>query len=400
MYSVPSPVEGHLAHSDEATPSAARAGQVTLEHSAVASDLRGVVGVDPIVTVVIPTYNGKRWLRDCVQSVVDSNYPPELLEIIIVDNGSTDGSIEELLRDLASRARLGIRVIRNSENLGWSPANNQGFQDAHGSILISLSNDVRPDPEWLREIVAIFAENPRVGLVQCLCLSLRDRTTLDSGLAFIDRFGFLYGYQPTPGVRTEDTFYAEGAAFAFTRRVYEDVGELDGDFFMQYDDLDFAWRARLRGFEVRLASRSVVYHARGGTVGGGMFEAWPRMIQLVTRNHLVSLYKNLDSPNLIIALPTAASIHLLKGFAFLVMGQRSRALAVLRGVAGFILEVDRARPKRRMIQGNRVVSDSIVLLSGHRFSPKLLIRFMQSQRTGDRPFPPKSEMPSRVHTQL
>lgn len=341
----------------------------------------------PLISIVIPSFNGRKWLQDCINSILRSDYPLHRIELIIVDNGSSDGSVESLqLPDSRAQIAPSFVVIRNQTNLGWSPANNQGFRRARGTVLVSVSNDVRPDPRWLQEIVRALPVDDHLRIVQCNCRSLADPTVLDSGLAFVDRFGFIYGYMPGPSPEPQDTFYAEGAAFALTRSTFEAIGGFDDSYFMQYDDVDLCWRARLRGAAVQFLPRSVALHARGGTVGGSMFNTWPMMLTLSTRNHLTTLFKNLGARNLATALPIAISFHLLKAVALGIMGEPGRARAVAAGVVEFVGGLDAAKLKRRSIQSSREVSDSELAPIVHRFSPGCLVKYLRYQQAAVRPF--------------
>jgi GT2 family glycosyltransferase len=340
----------------------------------------------PKVSVIIPNFNGKKWLRDCVRALLQSKYPLSAWELIIVDNGSTDGAVDEVETELLRNSGLVYRVLKNNHNTGWSPANNQGFRVSTGQILVSLSNDVQTDACWLRELVNAFESDREVGIAQCLCLSLRDRITLDSGLSFFDRFGFSYGYKPVPGGDPVDVSYAEGAAFAMSRTAYEKTGGLDDDYFMQYDDVDLSWRARLSGFKVKLVPRSIVYHARGGTVGATIFKTWPRVLFLVTRNHLTTLYKNLQWRNAVIVIPIVTTVHLVKSAILVGMGQTRRGVAIGAGVLVFYTTIPRLQKKRREIQKSRVIADSAIFDGAHSFRPDLLRNYFSSGRLGVRSF--------------
>jgi GT2 family glycosyltransferase len=218
----------------------------------------------PFVSIIIVNLNGKKWLEKCFKSVLASDYPHDKFEIILVDNGSTDGSVK-FVKDLF-RNDTRIKVLCNERNLGWSPANNQGMKLAKGEILICLSNDMEVDPRWLKEIVNMMRSDSSIGIVPCNSISMWDRKTFDSGMNFLDKYGFAYSYAPQEKPR--QVFFAEGMAFAIRKHVFEEIGGFDDYYFMEYDDMDLSWRARLAGYKVFFCPTSLVYHARGGTVGG------------------------------------------------------------------------------------------------------------------------------------
>lgn len=346
--------------------------------------------------MVVPNFNGSRWLKECLESVEATQYPSNRLEIVVVDNGSTDDGLQQVDSLIHDGGPFPIRIIRNHSNLGWSPANNQGFESSKADVLISLSNDVRVDPLWVQELVEAFTSDSLVGVLQCHVRSLYNHEVLDAGLSFVDRFGFSYGYQPNTAPSPSRVFYAEGAAFALSRRAFERLSGLDGDYFMQYDDIDFSWRAQLLGFKVKFVPRALVYHARGGTVGSNMFETWPLILFLVTRNHLTTLYKTLGTRRLAYVLPTVTVFHIAKALLLVSYGEPRRGLAVIRGVVAFVSSLKHNRLKRMKIQRERTLSDREVFLIEHGFRPDLLLGYLRAQKSDTRPFLPITELSSNI----
>ena len=261
----------------------------------------------PTISVITVSLNGKKWLKKLFESILASNYPKDKLEIIFVDNGSIDGSIAFVKSMFTNDARL--KVIQNAENLGWSPANNQGMKVAQGEIIVCVSNDMEVDPNWLEEIVEVMTSNKSIGIVQCNSLSMWDRKTPDSGMNYLDKFGYAYSYAPQ--ARSLEVFYAEGMAFAIKREVIKKIGVLDEYFFMEYDDMDYSWRARLAGYIVFFVPEAKVYHARGGTVGSTYFQRINNA-QWYTKNHIVTLIKNYELGNLVKLLPATLAIENIK----------------------------------------------------------------------------------------
>ncbi len=149
----------------------------------------------PRVSVLIVNFNGKRWLEKFLDSVLNCDYPTEKKQVILIDNGSKDGSVEFVLTKLESNPYL--MMIQNSENLGWAKAINKGMKMATGEIIAAISNDVEVDREWLKEIIKVMNSNPKVGLIQCNSISVWDRKTPDSAMNYLDKFGFSYGFEST-----------------------------------------------------------------------------------------------------------------------------------------------------------------------------------------------------------
>jgi len=328
----------------------------------------------PPVSVVVVNLNGKEWLEKAIPSVLASDYPK--VELIVVDNGSTDGSVEFLRENYPS-----TRVIVLEKNIGWSPANNEGIKTAGGRVIACLSNDMIVDSRWLKEIVKLMVSNSKIGIVQCNSLSMWDKRTLDSSMNYLDRFGYSYAYAPQN--RPQEVFFAEGMAFAFKKEVVEEIGMLDDYYFMEYDDMDFSWRARLAGYSAYFLPSAVVYHARGGTVGRTYFQR-TKNVELYTRNHLVTLIKNYETKNLLTALPVVLAIELAKILYLVLKGNLMVALAASRGLLRVLRDVRIILVKRREIERIRRDRDSTMMKIMHPFNPRLQLLFLAFQAKGER----------------
>jgi GT2 family glycosyltransferase/glycosyltransferase involved in cell wall biosynthesis len=216
----------------------------------------------PTVSVVVVNWNGKTHLRDCFGSLQRSDYPAEKLELICVDNGSNDGSVE-LLRAEFPR----VKVVALDRNRGFTGGNEAGVREAGGDVLVFLNNDMRVEPDCLRELVGALD-------VDCSCAGARvlswDGRAIDfirGSLNFEGRgFQDSYGLPNLPELATPtETFFPNGGAFAVTRDAYDRAGGFDPAFFAYYDDVDLGWRLRLTGTSIRVVGRAVVYHRHGAT---------------------------------------------------------------------------------------------------------------------------------------
>jgi GT2 family glycosyltransferase len=182
-----------------------------------------------LVSVVIPNWNGGHHLPICLESLRRQTYPR--VEVIVADNGSTDGSLELLARDHAW-----VRVLPLGENRGFTGACNAGIQAAQGEFVVLLNNDTEADSHWLAEVVAAFERHPEAGLVASRMLLFDRRDTLHTA-------GDFYRVDGTPGNRgvwqkdegqydrEEHVFSACGGSAAYRRVMLDQVGLLDEDFF-------------------------------------------------------------------------------------------------------------------------------------------------------------------------
>jgi hypothetical protein len=324
--------------------------------------------------------NGKKWLKKLFGSILASNYPKDKLEIIFVDNGSIDESVEFVKSMFTNDARL--KIIQNTENLGWSPANNQGMKVAKGEIIACISNDMEVDPQWIEEIVKVMTSDKSIGIVQCNSLSMWDRKTPDSGMNYLDKFGYAYSYAPQ--LRSSEVFYAEGMAFAIKRDVIKKIGVLDEYFFMEYDDMDYSWRARLAGYRVFFVLGAKVYHARGGTVGSTYFQRINNA-KWYTRNHIVTLIKNYELGNLVKLLPVTLSMENLKILYLLAVKKNQKlAIAASKGLLCVLTDLPVILQKRMGVQKLREVSDRVIMKTMHPFNPWSLRLFLVLQAKGKR----------------
>jgi len=334
----------------------------------------------PIISIIIVNLNGKKWLKGLFESVLASDYPRDKLEVILVDNGSTDGSVNFVKERIRNGAKL--KIIQNRRNLGWSPANNQGIEAATGEIIVCLSNDMEVDPKWLKEIVRVMEAGSNIGIIQCNSLSIWDKKTPDSGMNYLDRFGYAYSY--TSLGKPFEVFFAEGMAFAVKREVIEKVGMLDGYYFMEYDDMDFSWRACLAGYKVFFVPTAKVYHARGGTVGATYFQR-VKNVMLYTRNHFVTLIKNYELKTLLKLSPIILVVEILKILYLLIIKKNWKvAYAALNGIFYVLKDLKVILQKRMKVQRIRKISDKEIMKFMHPFNPKLLRLFLVLQAKGKR----------------
>jgi len=260
----------------------------------------------PSVTVVILNLNGRRHLNRCFESLAALDYPRQKLQIFLIDNGSDDGSVEEV----GSRWPQ-VRVVVNARNEGFARACNQGAAlRGQSSVLAFLNNDVRVDPRWLRELVQPIARG------ECASTTSKmlswDGAAIDSaggGMNF-HGIGLQYGYKDVPGPehdRPRRTLFACGGAMAIDAAVFQACGGFDPEFFAYYEDVDLGWRLWVQGYEVHYTPASVCWHHHHGT-SDRLPTRTLRLIQV--RNPLYACFKNYDDAHLRQILPVALALHL------------------------------------------------------------------------------------------
>jgi GT2 family glycosyltransferase len=213
----------------------------------------------PLVSLIVVNWNGKEYLKDCFQSLGAQTFSD--YEIILVDNGSTDGSVEWIRGNFPG----GARILVNARNEGFSGGNNRGINAASGKYIVLLNNDARADPHWLGELVKVAEENPRAGMLACKIYLQEGSKIIDNVGHLIYRDGLNRGRGRLEADRgqyekIEEVFFPSGCAALYRRAMLEEVGLFDEDFFAYGDDTDLGLKGRLAGWKCLYVPKAVVHH--------------------------------------------------------------------------------------------------------------------------------------------
>lgn len=266
----------------------------------------------PAVAVVTVNYNHGAYLAEYVASLRRSTYP--LAEIIIVDNASSDGSLELL------RSMRGVTVLANPTNLGYSAALNQAFAHATAPLVCATGPDVVVEPGWLEPLVEHYRRDPeRTFVVASRVLSLDRREVQSAGgsLHFSGHLCVFDMWRPVQGEAGCDETRAVGAidstSALFDRAKFLALGGCDEDFFVYHEEFDYCYRARARGWLCFYAPRSLVYHGEGSAEYSVRSDGhYPRMRPFLhTRNRLLAMLKNYQGRTLVALLPALVPLELL-----------------------------------------------------------------------------------------
>lgn len=321
--------------------SAAQEGQIIAGCQGNAQGLR--------LSVIIPNWNGVEHLPTCLDSLRRQTL--EEVEVIVADNGSTDGSLQ-----LLEGRYPEVSVLALGENRGFAGACNAGIRVARGTSIVLLNNDTEVEANWLEEVLAAFERHPEVGMVASKMFLFDRRNRIHTA-------GDFYRVDGLPGNRgvwerdegqfdeEEYVFGACGGSAAYRRSMLEQVGLLDEDFFYSCEDVDLAWRAQLAGWRCIYAPRAVVYHKLSATGGGrtASFYDGRNAIYLLVKDYPGDLWRTYWRDIL------ARQFHIAGEAIKAWRGAAARAR--LRGqLAGFLLGLPRMLPKRRTVQRTRVVN--------------------------------------------
>ena len=210
----------------------------------------------PKVSVVIVNFNGKTLLEQCLESLFKVTY--DNFEVIIVDNNSTDETVEFVTKKYPS-----IILIKLDSNKGFAEPNNIGAKIAKGEYLLFLNNDTIVTPNFISEMVNTNENDKKIAMCQSLLLKSDD--TVDSSGDFIDELGVCYNSKSlTHEIREISS--ARGASMLIQKKIFDELGGFDETFFATFEDVDLGWRSWILGYKSVLVPKSIVYHMGGQTV--------------------------------------------------------------------------------------------------------------------------------------
>ena len=222
------------------------------------------------ISVIIPNWNGKRFLQGCFDSLAAQTYRD--FAVYLVDNGSADDSLAFIKANYPD-----IITIALPENVGFSAGINAGIKQSKGELVAALNNDTEADPHWLAEIVKAMDAHPEIGFCASLLLDFKNRTIIDS---FGDNYS-LIGLSGKVGLGEDcrklaqeplEIFSACAAASVYRRSMLGQIGWFDEDFFCYMEDVDLGIRAQLAGYRCLAIPSAKVYHIGSASTGGDMSE--------------------------------------------------------------------------------------------------------------------------------
>ncbi|MEO6458368.1 MAG: glycosyltransferase family 2 protein, partial [Chloroflexia bacterium] len=249
------------------------------------------------VSIVIPTYNNQNLLLQCLKSTHALTYSRDSLEIIVVDNGSSDGTPESL-RNAYPR----VKQVRLDTNTGFAFACNRGAASASGEFVAFLNDDALPSPDWIKGLFAgLDAGGP-----DAVCAASHIRSSEGTEVEYeggsANLFGVgrprpVWGWLDAPEKAGEGSsvLFASGGAMLIQRRAFLDAGGFDPAFFAYFEDVDLGWRLWLLGHKVVYAPHAVVRHIGGAT---GSRSGAHRRYTLWECNSLATILKNYESGNM------------------------------------------------------------------------------------------------------
>ena len=329
-----------------------------------------------VAKIVILNWNGVDHLRRFLPSVVAA--APEGVEVIVADNGSTDGSVAVLGEEFPT-----VRVLRMDRNYGFAGGYNRALEQVEADYYLLLNSDVETPEGWLQPLTECLDRNPDVAVVAPKLISSEERRMFEyAGAAggYIDLLGYpfcrgriLRTVEEDRGQYDDarDVFWVSGAAFCCRAEVFRALGGFDDDFFAHMEEIDLCWRMQLAGYRVRVVPESRVYHLGGGTLQTDS----PSKVFYNHRNNLAMLYKCSSSGQRLLVAVMRPALDLLAALSYLLQGRADNFRAVFRAWRDFFRWHPALAKKRRAIQSSRRSA------AKHVYGGSIVLRYLLGGRT-------------------
>ncbi len=307
--------------------------------------------MSPPISIIIVNWNRKSLTEKVLYLLHQQTFQD--FEILLMDNGSTDGSADDLKSKFPE-----VHLHRLNANLGFSIANNLGVQRAQSPWVVLLNNDALPEPDWLENLFNAALTHSEFTFFGSKLLQANVPNLLDgvgdvyhiSGLAWRDGYNFPLETAP---VVPREIFSPTAAAAIYSRQAFLDVGGFDEDFFMYHEDVDLGFRLRLRGHRALYVPDAVVYHQGSASTGVKSDFA----IYYGHRNLVWSYVKNMPGKLFLRYLPA----HLFANLFFLMFYTlQGHGAAISRAKRDALKGMARTCKKRREIQSTRTVSEDAI----------------------------------------
>ncbi|MGE0448769.1 MAG: glycosyltransferase family 2 protein [Vicinamibacterales bacterium] len=316
----------------------------------------------PLVSAIVVNWNGKDFVCGALESLLAQTWPA--LEVVLVDNASTDGSVEEVERCFGDR----VRIVRNAKNEGFAGGNNRGFAAAVGEWLFVLNPDAVCDPDTIAQLMTFVADKPHVGQLACRVVQSDRPHFFDSAglLVYPDGVSRPRGWQEKDigqYDRPEEVLAPHGCACALRRTMIEQIGGFDEDFFCYLEDVDLGMRGQLAGWQCWYVPEARVRHRKSSSAGNySVFKAFH-----VERNRVYCLIKWM--PRFLVAASPLFTLnrYAMQGYAaYTHQGLSSDfvkeysllrlSVVLLHAWSAALLRLPRMLAKRRQISQARTVS--------------------------------------------
>lgn len=249
------------------------------------------------VSVIIPNYNGAKYIQECLHSLYNQTY--KHFEVIIIDNASSDESCE-----LIEKKYQDVKLIKNNKNYGFSIAVNQGIKEAKGEYVVLLNNDTVAEPEWLESLVKCIEEDSKIFSVCSKMIRYNEKEKIDDAGDYYTILGWAWkrgdGQSTEKYGKNQNVFSSCAGAAIYRKKIFEEISYFDENFFAYLEDVDISYRAKIHGYKNIYCSDAKIYHI-GSATTGSKYNSFK--VKLASRNNIYVPYKNMPLFQLILNLP-------------------------------------------------------------------------------------------------
>lgn len=309
----------------------------------------------PLVSIVLVTWNSKPHLSHCLTLLSEQTY--QNLEVVIVDNGSTDGTVVEEIRE--QFPAYPITVDKRNTNLGFAAANNIGALLAQGKWIALLNADAYPEPDWLENLLQAAEQNPEFKIFSSRQLQYHTPHLLDgagdayhiSGLAWRNSYNLPADQN---GLEEREIFSPCAAAALYSREEFLAIGGFDEEYFSYFEDVDLGFRHRLRGMKSLYVPRAVVHHVGSASTG----KRSDFSVYYGYRNMIWTFFKDMPSPYFWLYLPLHISAVLFFAIYLTIRGQGK---VIWKAILDAYRGIPKMLAKRKNIQNNLKIQPREIL---------------------------------------
>ncbi len=304
----------------------------------------------PLVSILIVNWNSKENLKDCLSSLFKISY--QNYEVVMVDNGSVDGSVEFVEKEYPK-----VKIVESKENLGFAGGNDFGIKHCHGKYVLFLNNDTIVTKNFLNELVDFIEKDEDLAIVQPTILFHRPGLNLDKKInsvgSFLLKSGFLhhldYGkeYKASSYKESYEIFTAYGACFLVRKKVIDEVGLFDSDYFAYFEETDFCHRVWMSGYKIKIITNPIIYH-KGGSTSEKLPSAFIQYHSF--KNRLYTYLKNFEMKNIIRIFIPHLIICEISTFLYLLIGRPGYAIAIQKAIFWNLFNFKKMVKERRRIQ--------------------------------------------------
>ena len=257
----------------------------------------------PTVTITFPTFNGWQDTKECLNSLSKLDYPRSKIEIIVIDNNSSDHTPDKI-----SNYFPNVEIIKMQKNLGYAKAVNIAVGKSHAKYILFSNNDVVLDKDYVINMVKVAETDPKIGIIGSLVYLKKPRGKIGfNGLKINPYLGYhQYDLKNLENIR--DCDIPPPGGFFVRKSLIDDIGSLDEGFFLYFEDVDFCLRAKRKGYKIIFNPKAITYHGHAKTT---LRQSFHQIVYQGYRSKWRCIFKNATLPQIISSIITQFTIFII-----------------------------------------------------------------------------------------